>query len=1104
MAAAAPSPLTSSIEKINGAKLSRLLIDGGTTVLRNVFDRHHPPANLAADLNTNYSILSNLLRRRVLNGHQWDKLFPPGGTAPDTNTFDITLLFLLLTNICGLTPPLSGWHAKPLPSDTSLEANLARIKFFRNGLYGHVASTGVDTPTFSSLWQEISTVLVSLGLDQAEIVRLKAEHDGEEDYIDALLEWADSEEDIKSQLKDIRQSQTQTEEKLKDVHQSQLKLHETLQEVTSKLEEVSQTQSRTQDILESKLEEVNQKVNITHQAFEEAHQESISWLQGVDESQTKTHQVVAEVRDSIQEVKQEMESLRKEKEREDEVLKSLVKSEFRGDIEYHAQKFQKGTREWIFKSVQKWLDDRTSLNRVMIISGNAGMGKTVIAAVVAQRMQEAGRLSGSHFCQHNNARYRNPRLMLQSLACHLTHALPDYKHALVEQLSRNLGKDLNNMDVQELFALLFREPLSTVDDPGRNILIVIDGLDESEYRGRNELLDVIGNHFSKLPVWIRILITTRPERSITEALQHLKPTQLEQNEEENLNDIQILFQSQLSHKIGEEHKDILLKKLVNKSEGLFIYAYFLIDFIQKNVLFLTPDQLENILPLGISSVYLSYFKRLEQELCIELKADEEHVLRFLCALTASREPLPIESASRILNPSERSLIAQRRVNKAIACISALLPVHDGCLDFFHKSVKDWLTESACYGQHDFTVEEKEGHKVLSNLCASELDSIKRNGVHGRQFNNTEKYALQHGVQHMLEAEQWDDRSGTSDVKAERIYQYVTDIELIYAKLCVKSTSASEDLLSLQNSTLLDKQSHFIVMSLLRLLRKHAYILRDLPHLFFQSLVNEGVPELSSRAASILESQVPKIPYMNYVGSGEEKGALQARFYCSDTIAYFDISPKLDYMVCECRDATIHLWSLQTGNREWVRPSSTMREYYSDHPTGSAFRRIQHRLFLSFYHSVTFHPSGKSVLPGTLQYAYTISGEREDLFPVSDCTFSNCAFSKDKKVILTDCPTEPKRITLWNVENGKERSRIDWKEDISSFAISEDGSLIALSDVTGKIVLVDPVDNSYRNLPHSDAVCGLMHFTYDNNTLVCGFLCLSLEEEYGSYVCDFTE
>ena len=160
--------------------------------------------------------------RRVLNGHQWDKLFPPGGVAPDSQTFDITLLFLLMTNICGLTPPPSGWHTIPPPSYTSHEANLARVKFYRNVLYGHVTTTGVDTPTFSALWTEIGGVLLSLGLDQTEVDRLKAEKGGEQDYIEVVIEWANSEEDIKSQLKSNNQSQSKTHQAVEDVRQAQV------------------------------------------------------------------------------------------------------------------------------------------------------------------------------------------------------------------------------------------------------------------------------------------------------------------------------------------------------------------------------------------------------------------------------------------------------------------------------------------------------------------------------------------------------------------------------------------------------------------------------------------------------------------------------------------------------------------------------------------------------------------------------------------------------------------------------------------------------------------------------------------------------------------
>ena len=1075
MATAAPSPLASSPEKTNGNKLSRLLIDGGTTVLRNIFDHYHPPAILASGLNSNYSVLSKLLRRRVLNGRQWNKLFPPGGGVPDSNTFDITLLFLLLTNICGLIPPSSGWHAKPFPGDSSLEANLARVKFFRNELYGHVTSTGVETTSFTTLWQEISTTLYSLGLDQAEIDRLKAEQGGEEDYLDALIEWADSEEDIKTHLKDIYQSQTKTEETISQVLQTQLKL--------------SETQCKTQDVAEEVLKATN-----------EAHQESVLRFEKVCESQSKTIQAVVVVHESIQDVKQEVKSLTKKRNKHaDEVLKTLVMSEFKGDIEYHAKKFQEGTREWIFKRIEGWLDDGSLPHRVMVISGNPGMGKTVVSAVVSQRMQKAGRLSGSHFCQHNNSRYRDPRLMLQSLACHLCRAMPSYKDALVEQLSRNLGKDLNSMGVEELFALLFKEPLSTVQDPGRNTLIVIDGLDESEYQGRNELLHVISNHFSMLPIWIRILITTRPERSIIEALRHLKPIELEQKQEENLDDIRNLFEIQLNHKIGEEHKDILLKELVKKSEGLFIYAYFIVDFIQMNASILTPDQLESVLPSGISSVYSLYFKRLENELCKELNTDEEHFLRFLCALTASREPLPVEFIAKILYPGEKSLTAQRKVKKAISSISTLLPVREGRLHFFHKSIKDWLVASSPYEQHYFTVNEKEGHIVLSDLCASELDSVQQKGVHGKQFSNTETYALHHGTQHMLKVKEhdWADKTRINSVTAEQVYRYATDVELIYAKLRVKSTSAIEDLLSLhsKNSSLLSEESDFVVTSLLSLLRKHSYLLFDHPHLFFQCLINEGTPELSSIAAGIVESLTPKIPYMKYLDNDKQKEkAVQGRFYCSDKIACFDVSPEMDYLVCECRDETIHLFSLQTGIKVWVRPAplkTVKREYFCrDASVSGAYRQIGH--FLSFYNSVIFHPNGKSVLPGTLQYVYTISGDREVLYPDSDCSFSNCVYCKDKNVMLTDCPADPKRVFIWDLENGQKLRAFDFDEKISSFTISEDGSLIAIFDMTNSFTLVDVRNQSCLKMPVVSnsvfsPVCGLMHFTSDNNTLVCGFL-----------------
>ena len=1071
MATAAPSPLASSVEKTNGAKLSRLLIDGGTTVLRKIFDGHHPPANLITDLNANYPILNNLLRRRILTGHQWDKLFPPGGVPPDSNTFDITLLFLLLTKICGLTPPPSGWHTKPPSSDASHEANLARVKLYRNILYGHVTTTGVDTPTFSALWTEISGVLVSLGLDQAEVDRLKAEKGGEQDYIDVLIEWADSEEDIKSQLKNIHHSQSQTHQAVQDVRLAQVKTQKTVKEI-------HQSQDKTQ----KRVEDMHHIHTQTHQSIKEVNQN------------------VREVATGLKEIKEAVYSLKegKDKDSSDEVLRNLTKSEFSGDIEYYVQRFQEGTREWVFDSVQNWLDDRSSQNRVMVISGNAGMGKSVISAVICKRMQEAGRLSGSHFCQYNNVRYCKPQLMIQSLACHLSHALPEYKQALVERLSRNLGTDLNNMGVEELFALLFKEPLSAVGDPGRNMLMVIDGLDESEYQGRNELLDVIANQFCKLPIWIRFLITTRPALNIAEKLKHLKPLKLKSNDAENIEDVRVFCLKRLHRVVKLENVGEFIEKLVLKSEGLMLYAHFLILAITENPSIFHEGDFVGSSPSGINAVYHSYFKRFERELIKELNVREEHLLNLLSAITATREPLPMAFVSKVLVAGTDSLLTKRKVLRALDSVSALLPIRDDCVHVIHKSVKDWLTDISCYGEHEFIMDENEGHRLLAYLCTKELENVKLKGVDNLQFCATERYALYHGVRHMLhEGVKREPHKLDELTKA-----YIIDLEVVCAKTFVNSTIAAEDLLWLKEQgvfALLSKDNQSIVDILLFVLRKNLRLLTDTPRRFLQTILNQGGKVLSVEASNLLRNKYPEIPYIEVVDKKTQQGGVVARFECLSAVMCLDVSPQLDYMVCEGSDGKLQLWSLHTGKLMWTRPVVVEKRikwlhkgYIPSVDTFSSFR------------SVVFHPTKGCILPGILSQAYTMDGDLKPLFPGCNCRFSVCSISGDKTKILTNCLESSKCLVLWSLESGLEVDRILVNEDILSFAWSGDGRLLVISHSSGVISLYDVMCN-FRKLTQmaTPKVCGMIKFALDHRFIFCcpvedlfqhSFFCLKVVKE----------
>ena len=204
--ALAPTFAPSNKETTNYARLCRLLVDGGTKALRYTFDKFHSPANLFNVLkagSAEHSTLQSISKRHIINATQWGKLYPSPPSSVTSEHFDITLLMVLLRNICGLAAPTTGWDGLPPASDTSIEANIARVKHYRNSVYGHASQASVDDPSFNYLWQDISAALVSLGVDAAAITRLKTDAmdpDTETHYRELLKEWKKDEDSIKDQL----------------------------------------------------------------------------------------------------------------------------------------------------------------------------------------------------------------------------------------------------------------------------------------------------------------------------------------------------------------------------------------------------------------------------------------------------------------------------------------------------------------------------------------------------------------------------------------------------------------------------------------------------------------------------------------------------------------------------------------------------------------------------------------------------------------------------------------------------------------------------------------------------------------------------------------
>ena len=185
-----------------------------------------PPSNLPTILKN--PATEKLLKAAKLTKPQWDCLYPSPGVYGKSTDFDVTLLFKLLRTICNLIPPASGWDALPTGTDHSLAADLARIKYYRNSVFGHVnQNMEITDDEFLVLWQDISEVLVRIAGQinptkkpqwQVAIFNflrnpLTAE---DERNVEELLEWYRNDTEVKESIGELKATIEKVQDGIED------------------------------------------------------------------------------------------------------------------------------------------------------------------------------------------------------------------------------------------------------------------------------------------------------------------------------------------------------------------------------------------------------------------------------------------------------------------------------------------------------------------------------------------------------------------------------------------------------------------------------------------------------------------------------------------------------------------------------------------------------------------------------------------------------------------------------------------------------------------------------------------------------------------------
>ena len=354
-------------------------------------------------------------------------------------------------------------------------------------------------------------------------------------------------------------------------------------------------------------------------------------------------------------------------------------------------------REWLQARLDDWRQQARD-SRLFWISGPPGVGKSAFAAWLAHH----GKVNviALNLCRYNVDERRDPARVLRTLAFQVATRLPDFRRLLLDRLMKQDqdGTEVLRRAPAALFDWLVADPLHLSIDGGRReqrYLVVIDALDETIRDGRSALAEVLAESAPKLPRWMAVVVTSRPEPAILRQFAALKPQTIDAESQENLDDLRNYARGWLADR--EAAAPDLVDRIVAASHGNFLYLRKLREAADAGVLDLSAPR---ELPGGLVGLYERWFRRQFASV-----AAYESYLPLLEVLVAAEHPVPERWLARIFAWPPR---AQARMLDGLG--SLFERRKDGVAPF-HKSLRDWLIDPHAAGA-DFVVDTSAGTSRL--------------------------------------------------------------------------------------------------------------------------------------------------------------------------------------------------------------------------------------------------------------------------------------------------------------------------------------------------------------------------------------------------------
>ena len=418
--------------------------------------------------------------------------------------------------------------------------------------------------------------------------------------------------------------------------------------------------------------------------------------------------------------------------------------------------YEPGTRDWMYKKVNSWLDATADTTpRLFLLLAGAGMGKSVFSAVMHTKLfgranRDRNVMMAQHFFKAGQRRAQG-KAMLLSIAMQLADKLPGMAQLLLP-VAQEHG-DAGQLSLIDTFEKYLLGPLQNVEQQLHAsarplVLLLLDALDEADHGGQRwqPVASLIANDFSKLPSWVRVILTSRPE---TQPLfDKWNPEWILPTDKENTDDMRVLLRSRLEklHTMASASDvDAGTELLLRKSEGQFIYTKYIFHDLAGRAW--TVDEMER-LPSGLEGMY----RHIMTTLCDALGAERPELLTLLRGgvlpvLVAARDLLSVASVAWACGAELHDVTLLARLLTSLfprrAAGSGDTAIESEIMYPYHKTVLDWLRCEEKMDAKEFRVSVGTGHLLFARASLDKKTWL--------ASGSTGTYALRHAVAHACQA-----------------------------------------------------------------------------------------------------------------------------------------------------------------------------------------------------------------------------------------------------------------------------------------------------------------------------------------------------------------